>query len=124
MKPGRSPFLLAALALLLGCAAAEAPAPVREPPAQESLLPGTIGVVVRNTPEGVAVASLRKGVDGLREGDLVLRYNGFVVSTAREFNRLVTDSRPGSTARVEVRRGGEVREVLLRVRQLDTEPHA
>ena len=124
MKQGRTPFLAAVLALVVGCATAEAPTPVRDPPALDSLVPGTIGVVVRNTPGGVAVATLRKGVDGLREGDLVLRYNGFVISTAREFNRLVVDSRPGSTARLEVRRDGEVREVQLPVRALDTEPHA
>ena len=113
-----------ALLVLAACAAGGPPASAPERPAGESLLPGSIGVLVRNTPEGVVVATLRKGVDAQREGDLVLSYNGFVVSTAREFNRLVADSPPGSTARLEVRRDGERHTVELPVRQLDTEPHA
>jgi serine protease Do len=79
-------------------------------------------VVVRNTPAGPVVAGVRKNVEGVREGDIVLRFNGAPVRTAREFNRYVADSRPGSTAELEVRRDGVVRRVALWVRQLDVMP--
>lgn len=110
-------------ALLAACAAN---GDVPNAPAQESLLPGTIGVVVQVSPKGVTVASMRpQGAAeraGLRKGDTIVRYNGTAVKSAREFNRLVLDSPPGSVAELELLRGGESRRLEMRVRQLDTMP--
>ncbi|MGQ0547170.1 MAG: PDZ domain-containing protein [Betaproteobacteria bacterium] len=105
-----------------GCALPAAPQPLAEPPPQESPLPGTIGVVVRPAPGGVAVAGVRAGIAALREGDLIVRYNGAPVRTVREFNRMVVDSPPGSVAELELLRGGERRRVQVPVYQLNTMP--
>jgi S1-C subfamily serine protease len=90
------------------------------------LLPGSIGVAVKRDTAGVVVAAVKKdgGADtaGMRAGDVVLRYNGASVSSLREFNRLVIDSPPGSTARVELLRDGKVHQVEVPVRELDTMP--
>jgi S1-C subfamily serine protease len=93
---------------------------------QAGLLPGSIGVAVKRDTAGVVVAAVKKdgGADtaGMRAGDVVLRYNGASVSSLREFNRLVIDSPPGSTARVELLRDGKVHQVEVPVRELDTMP--
>jgi serine protease Do len=60
----------------------------------------------------------------LRVGDVVLRYNGEPVSSARQFYRLVVDSRPGGVARLEVSRQGEPRSVQVPVHELDMFPRA
>jgi len=92
----------------------------------QGLLPGSIGVAVKRDTVGVVVAAVKKdgAADsaGLRAGDVVLRYNGAPVSSLREFNRLVIDSPPGSTARVELLRDGNVHQVEIPVRELDTMP--
>jgi S1-C subfamily serine protease len=110
----------AALALVL-CACA--PVPVLEG-AQDSVVPGTIGVSVRAERSGVVVAAVGDTAarSGMRAGDIVLRYNGEAVSSPRQFYRLVIDSPPGSTARVEVMRDGAVRTLEVPVRELDLMP--
>lgn len=100
--------LLAFLVLLNAACAHEPPTA----PRQDSLLPGNIGITV---------GAERKGV---RPGDVVLRFNGEPVSSVREFNRLVVDSRPGSFVRLELVRDGSARSVELPVEQLDTTPRA
>jgi S1-C subfamily serine protease len=109
-------FPVAACVLLAACATQVTP------PAQDSPLPGTIGVLVRNSADGVVVAAVREGIWALRKGDRVVRYEGAAVTSAREFNRLVLDSPPGSTASLEVVRDGGRRWVEVPVRQLDTMP--
>ena len=111
-----------ACASLAACAQPAATQTAAAPPAEESLLPGTIGVLVQPAPGGVVVSALREGISALREGDLIVRYNGAQVTTVREFNRMVLDSRPGSVADIELLRGGEPRRVRLPVYQLDTMP--
>ena len=116
-------FLLVILPVLAACAASPAPA---EPGSGESLLPGSIGVLVTGKDQGVVVTGVSSAAAeaGLREGDVILRYNGVEIRNAREFNRLVLDSRPRSTARVELLRGGAVHVLHVPVRQLDTMPRA
>lgn len=88
----------------------------------ESLLPGTIGVVVRDDAAGLVVIAVRAGISAVREGDIVLSYKGIPVSSGREFNRLVADTRPGSVAELELRRAGATHRVRLPVRQLELTP--
>ncbi len=78
------------LALLAGCAQPEAAAPPVEPvPAEDSLVPGTSGVIVRPDPSGVVVSAVGPrgpaARSGVRVGDVVVRYNGEPISTPRQF---------------------------------------
>jgi S1-C subfamily serine protease len=95
-------------------------------PNDDSLVPGGIGVVVRQQANAVVVTAVRKDGAaariGVRVGDVVLRYNGEVLNSARQFYRLVIDSRPGSIAELEVLRDGAVRTLEVPVEQLDTAP--
>jgi S1-C subfamily serine protease len=117
-------LFLSCCILLAGCA--PQPQPRAAAPDQDSLLPGTIGVMAKRTPAGVVVAEVRDegaaAAVGVRAGDRVLRFNGAPVTTLREFYRQMLDSRPGSTAQLEVERDGRVRTVELPVRELDTMP--
>jgi S1-C subfamily serine protease len=116
--------LLAFLVLLNAACAHEPPTA----PRQDSLLPGNIGVTVGAGEAGVVVYRVAKGggaeKKGVRPGDVVLRFNGEPISSVREFNRLVVDSRPGSFVRLELVRDGSARSVELPVEQLDTTPRA
>lgn len=111
---------IAAVLLALG-ACAQVPQP-----AEDSVVPGTIGVSVRQQPSGVVVAAVGKtgpaARSGVRVGDVVLRYNGEAVSSPRQFYRLVVDSRPGSVARLQLLREGAVRELEVPVGELDMMP--
>lgn len=117
---------------LVLCAALAACALQPEPPPPAvmlngSLLPGGIGILTRRVPAGVVVAEVKEegaaASAGVRAGDLVLRYNGAPVKSVRQFNRLMFESPPGSTVRLELERGGRVRQVEVPVRELDTMPH-
>ncbi len=117
------------LALLAGCAQPEAAAPPVEPvPAGESLVPGTIGIIVRPDPAGVVVSAVGPrgpaARSGVRVGDVVVRYNGEPISTPRQFYRLMVDSRPGSVAQLELRREGALHRIDVPVEQIDTMPRA
>jgi S1-C subfamily serine protease len=92
----------------------------------DSVVPGSIGVVVRQEPKILVVTAVRRdgpaARTGVRVGDIVLRYNGEALASARHFYRLVLDSRPGSIARLELLREGAVRVIEVPVEQLDTMP--
>jgi S1-C subfamily serine protease len=109
------------LLLLAGCAAAPRPDAGRD---EYSLLPGTIHVVVGAAPAGVVVTALDShsaaAAAGLRVGDIVLRYNGAVLGTERDFYRLMLESAPGSLARLEVLRDGARLELDVPVAESDT----
>lgn len=109
---------LAAMLVALGACA--------QAPLEDSLIPGTIGVSVRQENAQVIVAAVGKSspASGVRVGDVVLRYNGETVSSPRQFYRLVVDSPPGSLARLEVMREGAVRMLEIPVRELDLMPRA
>lgn len=108
-----------AILLSIAALAACAQAPVQAP--EESVVPGTIGVTVRQNGAAVVVSGVRSGSE-VRLGDVVLRYNGEAVSSPRQFYRLVFDSAPGSVARLEVLREGTVRTLEVPVRELDLMP--
>jgi S1-C subfamily serine protease len=111
-----------------GCVSPDAPPVTREPAlAQaESVVPGTIGILVETGPAGVVVAAV--GTDGpaaaagLRVGDVVLRYKGVSVADSRQFYALMLDSAPGSTVQVEFLREGRMHRVDVPVEQIDTAP--
>jgi S1-C subfamily serine protease len=109
--------------LLLAALAACAQAPVQAPEQADSVVPGTIGVIVRQDGPAVVVSAARKGSE-LRVGDVVLRYNGEAVGSPRQFYRLMVDSAPGSVVRLDVRRGGAEQTLEVPVRELDTMPRA
>jgi serine protease Do len=106
----------AAVLLLAACA---------EPMASESgVVPGNIGVFVKQDPGGVVVRELKERGPaeqaGVRLGDVVLRYNGEVVTDPEHFSTLVHDTRPGTVARLELLRNGEKLLVEVPVEQLRT----
>lgn len=113
--------VLLLVAVLAACAQAPAPSSAGHSP--DSVVPGTIGVMVRQERSAVVVSGVRPGT-GVRVGDVVLRYNGEAVLTQRQFYRLVFDSAPGSIARVEVLREGAARVLEVPVRELDLMPRA
>lgn len=96
------------------------------PPAgrYDSPIPGRIGIAVANQAAGVVVVAVRAGGAaaraGIREGDRISRCNGARVSNARQFERRVLDSRPGSLMEVELSRAGELHRVSLPVEEILT----
>lgn len=108
--------MAAVLAVLAACAQA--------PLEEESVVPGTISVMVQQAGDKVVVSAVGKDSAAVRVGDVVVRYNGEAVKTARQFYRLVVDSAPGSRARLELEREGTPYVVELPVRELDLMPRA
>ncbi|HEX7177813.1 MAG TPA: PDZ domain-containing protein [Pyrinomonadaceae bacterium] len=68
-------------------------------------------------PRGVGVRSVVKGGPaekaGLRENDVILRFDGETVTTTRKLNRLLGESAPEHTARLTIRRGGGEQEISV-----------
>ncbi|HEX8352755.1 MAG TPA: PDZ domain-containing protein, partial [Pyrinomonadaceae bacterium] len=66
-------------------------------------------------PRGVGVREVVKGSPaekaGLREGDVILRFDGEQVSSVRKLTRLIEESAPERAARLTVLRGGSEREL-------------
>jgi S1-C subfamily serine protease len=90
----------------------------------DSPIPGTIGIAVADRGGDVVVTAVR--ADGaaaraeVREGDRIRRCNGQPVTDAREFERRVLESRPGSVMQIELSRGGALRRVALPVEEILT----
>jgi S1-C subfamily serine protease len=121
MKPPLAVLLLAA------AAACAEPMPVPPaPPSQDSVVPATIGILVRQDGSEIVVSAVRPGgraeALGVRAGDVVERLNGEPLASARDFYRRVLDIPPGTVVRLELRRDGRLEAVELPTRQLDTMP--
>ena len=120
----RRSLLLCAFAA--SCASHEPP-PVSEPK-PDSVVPGTIGVVVSAAAAGVMVAAVAAdgpaAKAGVRVGDLVQRYNGVSVLDSRQFYRLVLESAPGSRVELELLRDGSVLRIAVPVDETDTASRA
>ena len=116
----RSSLLLCVFAA--ACASHEPP-PASEP-TPDSVVSGTIGVVVAPASAGVVVAAMAAdgpaAEAGMRVGDVVQRYNGVSVLDTRQFYRLVLDSAPGSRAELELLRDGSVVRIAVSVKETDT----
>ena len=65
---------------------------------------------VAGEPRGVGVREVVKGSPaekaGLREGDVIIRFDGEQVTSVRKLTRLIEESAPGHAARLTVLRGG------------------
>lgn len=68
-------------------------------------------------PRGVGVTQVLKGSPaeraGLRERDVIVRFDGEAVTSMRKLTRLITESSPEHTARVTVLRGGSEQELSV-----------
>jgi S1-C subfamily serine protease len=117
------------LCVSLAACASHGPPPSGSAPEEstpDSVVSGTIGVVVAPASAGVVVAALADdgpaAQAGMRVGDLVQRYNGVSVRDTRQFYRLVLDSAPGSSAELELLRDGAAIRIAVPVRETDTAP--
>jgi S1-C subfamily serine protease len=121
LRAMRKAALLLVCAMAAGCVAAGRP---DAPALEETLIPSTIGVIVRRVPVGLVIAAVGNdspaATAGLRVGDLVVNYNGIPVAEVRQFNRLVLQSAAGTVARLEVVRDGATRRFDVPVEQVDT----
>jgi serine protease Do len=82
-------------------------------------------------PRGVGVRSVIKGSPaeraGIREGDVIVRYDGEQVTSVRKLDRLIEESSPEHAARLTLLRGGSEQEVsatLARGRSFNVAPAA
>ena len=70
-------------------------------------------------PEGALVASVTKGSAaekaGIKEGDVVLKFNDRVVEDSRDLPRYVTSVRPGTPAKVQVWRDGKTIDLSVKL---------
>lgn len=70
-------------------------------------------------PRGVGVREVVKGSPaekaGLRENDVILRFDGEQVTSVRKLTRLIQESAPDHTARITVLRGGAEQQVSARL---------
>jgi S1-C subfamily serine protease len=105
------------------CASQEPPVTV-EPLRVESVVPATIGLVVVQGSAGVLVAAVAAdgpaAAAGIHVGDVLQRYNDVSLVDTRQFYRLMLDSPPGSTVRLELLRDGAVRRIEVPVEEIDT----
>ena len=92
---------------------------------KRGMLGVNIGAVSRDLAEafnlpkaqGALVSGVNKGSAadkaGIKEGDVVLKFNDRVVSDSRDLPRYVTSARPGTPSKVEVWRDGKTVELLV-----------
>jgi serine protease Do len=92
---------------------------------------GRLGIAIQDVSKGLADSfglsqaqgALISNVDasgpaakaGLQPADVVLRYNGHVIITASDLQRLVSATQPGSIADVQVWRKGHVQDIRVKV---------
>jgi S1-C subfamily serine protease len=113
-------------AFVAACASHEPPPSGSTPDEStpDSVVPGTIGVVVARAAAGVVVEDVAAdgpaAQAGMRVGDVVQRYNGVPVLETRQFYRLVLDSAPGSRVELELLRDGEAVRIAVPVKETDT----
>jgi serine protease Do len=83
----------------------------------EEVTKETMGRFNLREPRGVAVTRVVKDSPaeraGLRENDVILRFDGETVSSLRKLNRLIDESAPEHTARLTISRGGAERELSV-----------
>ncbi|HZI20049.1 MAG TPA: PDZ domain-containing protein, partial [Pyrinomonadaceae bacterium] len=74
---------------------------------------------LRGERRGVGVRSVVKGSPaeraGLRDGDVILRFDGEPVASVRKLNRLIAEAPPEHRARLSVLRGGSEHEIAARL---------
>jgi len=77
---------------------------VRDADADETRRAGTTGVIVQSVREGTPAARA-----GLREGDMVVEFDGERARSARQFTRIVRETAPGRPVKATVVREGSRR---------------
>ncbi len=104
--------------MLTAACAGDGPKAVPEA-AHDSLMPGTIGIVVANQGSDVVVVAVRAGSAAaradVRAGDRISSCNGEPVTDERDFERRVLDSRPGSLIELEIARGAPGQTTVRRI---------
>jgi C-terminal processing protease CtpA/Prc len=77
------------------------------------------GYGLTGEPRGVAVTRVVKNSPaeraGLREKDVIVRFDGEEVSSVRKLNRLIDESAPEHSARLTIRRGGAEQELTAKL---------
>lgn len=77
------------------------------------------GLAAGGEPRGVGVESVLKGSPaeraGLRERDIIVRFDGEEVTSVRKLNRLIDESSPEHTARLTVLRGGSEQQLSAKL---------
>jgi serine protease Do len=80
------------------------------------------------TPRGVAVGRVIEGSPaeraGLRKDDVILRFNGEEVTSARKLNRLIGEVAPDHTARLTINRGGSEQEINVTLSRRENFPRS
>ncbi|HVF48814.1 MAG TPA: PDZ domain-containing protein [Pyrinomonadaceae bacterium] len=81
----------------------------------------TMGRFSLREPRGVAVTRVVKDSPaeraGLRENDVIIRFDGETVTGLRKLNRLIDESAPEHTARLTISRGGAEQEISVKLGQ-------
>ncbi len=81
-----------------------------------------------STPRGVAVGRVIEGSPaeraGLRKNDVILRFNGEEVTSARKLNRLISEVAPDHTARLGISRGGVEQEINVTLSKRENFPRS
>ena len=112
------------LLVLIAACASGGGAPTPKADGYDSLIPASIGVAVTTQGGDVVVTAVRPDGPaaraGVRAGDRIQRCNGEVVKGAREFERRVLESRPGSVMRLEIGRDAGTRTLELPVEEIAT----
>jgi serine protease Do len=81
-----------------------------------------------SAPRGVAVGRVIEGSPaeraGLRKDDVILRFNGEEVTSARKLNRLISEVAPEHTARLTISRGGTEQEINVTLSRREDFPRS
>lgn len=111
-------FLIAGVVAAVGTLVAQEPSPKPDPERRERARVfrfegrgSQIGVMVEDVEAGVRIEDVDRDSPaakaGLREGDIVVEFDGERVRSARQFARLVEESVPGRQVTMAVRREGQ-----------------
>ena len=94
----------------------------------EDLNTGNMKRYGMSAPRGVAVARVIEGSPaeraGLRKDDVILRFNGEEVTSARKLNRLISEVAPDHTARLTISRAGVEQEISVTLSKRENFPRS
>ncbi|HEX8359107.1 MAG TPA: trypsin-like peptidase domain-containing protein [Longimicrobium sp.] len=96
---------------------------VRPEDAEVFRLPRIAGVVVNDFAQGAPSAAREAGI---RQGDVIVGVDGTAVERTGQLQRMVATRRPGETVTLDVIRGGDRRQIRVRLAEApaDAEPRA
>jgi serine protease Do len=80
-------------------------------PVARTSKPSYFGATVSDDPKGCRLSQLEKNSPawkgGLKDGDIILEVEGRTIAASASFDRWLTESAPGETLRLSVRRGAQ-----------------